>query len=202
VGTGWMDLEHEAFGIPFPDGPERWSRFEEALDYLDAAFGDDPAKFNGAHFSLDANVRPKPAGVRVIIGGGGAKRTPTLAGTRADEYNFFLCPPDSAREKIAVMRDAAGDRAVEATVMGAALVGRDEASYRERLAGAAARRDLAPEDLEQRYSENGLLVGTPERVAESVAALEEAGVQRIYVQWLDLNDLDGMRETVSIVRGS
>jgi alkanesulfonate monooxygenase SsuD/methylene tetrahydromethanopterin reductase-like flavin-dependent oxidoreductase (luciferase family) len=201
VGTGWMDLEHEAFGIPFPDRPERWSRFEETLDYIDAAFGDDPAKFNGAHYSLDANVQPKPAGIRTIIGGGGAKRTPTLAGQRADEYNFFLCPAEQAKEKIAVMRAAAGDRDVEATVMGQALVGRSDADYRERLARAAARRDLSPEDLEKRYTDNGLIVGTPERVAESVAALEDAGVQRIYVQWQDLDDLDGMRDTVSIVRG-
>ena len=202
VGTGWMDLEHDAFGIPFPDWPERWSRFEEALDYLDAAFGDDPAKFTGTHYSLDADVRPKPTGIRRIIGGSGGKRTPTLAGNRADEYNFFLCPADTARAKIAVMRDAAGDRDVEATVMGPALVGRDETAYQERLNQAASRRGVSPDDLELRYEDNGYIVGTPKRVADSVAALEEAGVQRIYVQWLDLDDLDAMRETVSIVRGS
>ncbi|HEX6299025.1 MAG TPA: LLM class flavin-dependent oxidoreductase [Acidimicrobiia bacterium] len=201
VGTGWMDLEHQAYGIPFPDWPERWSRFEEALDYIDAAFGDDPAKFNGTHYSLDANVQPKPAAIRTIIGGSGAKRTPTLAGRRADEYNFFLCPAEQAKEKIAVMREAAGDRNVEATVMGPALVGKDENAYQERLARAASRRDTSPDDLEKRYSDNGLFVGTPDRVAESVAALEEAGVQRIYLQWLDLDDLGGMRDTVSIVRG-
>ena len=202
IGTGWMDLEHEAFGIPFPDWPERWSRFEEALDYIDAAFGDDPARFNGSHYSLDANVRPKPNGIRTIIGGSGAKRTPTLAGDRADEYNFFLCPADMAGKKVAVMRDAAGDRDVEATVMGPALVGRDENVYRERLGQAASRRGTSPDDLEKRYVDSGYIVGTPQRVAESVAALEDAGVQRIYVQWLDLDDSDGMRDTVSIVRGS
>jgi alkanesulfonate monooxygenase SsuD/methylene tetrahydromethanopterin reductase-like flavin-dependent oxidoreductase (luciferase family) len=202
VGTGWMDLEHDALGIPFPDWPERWSRFEEALDYLEAAFGDDPARYHGTHYSLDANVGPKPTGIRMIIGGSGAKRTPTIAGSRADEYNFFLCPAETAREKIAVMRDAAGDRDVEATVMGPALVGRDETAYQARLDEAASRRGVSAEDLEQRYADNGYLVGTPKRVADSVAALEEAGVQRLYVQWLDLDDLEAMRETVSIVRGS
>jgi alkanesulfonate monooxygenase SsuD/methylene tetrahydromethanopterin reductase-like flavin-dependent oxidoreductase (luciferase family) len=201
VGTGWMELEHEAFGIPFPDWPERWSRFEEALDYLEAAFGDGPASFSGTHYSLEADVSPKPHGIRLVIGGSGARRTPTLAGTRADEHNFFLCPADEAREKIAVMRQAAGERAVEATVMGPALVGGTDGDYRERLAKAAKVRSVSPEDLEKRYEDNGLLVGTPDRVAETVAALEDAGVQRIYVQWLDLDDLDGMRETVSIVRG-
>jgi alkanesulfonate monooxygenase SsuD/methylene tetrahydromethanopterin reductase-like flavin-dependent oxidoreductase (luciferase family) len=125
-----------------------------------------------------------------------------LAGSRADEYNFFLCPADIARDKIEVMRAAAGDRPVEATVMGPALVGRTDDELRTRLEQSAAKRGVAPADLEQRYVDNGLLVGTPDRVADTVAALEEAGVERIYVQWLDLGDLDGMKETVSVVRGA
>ncbi|MGH3649535.1 MAG: LLM class flavin-dependent oxidoreductase [Acidimicrobiia bacterium] len=201
VGTGWMELEHQALGIPFPDWPERWERFEEALDYLDEAFGDGTGSFNGQHYSLDAEVKPKPTGIRLVIGGSGRKRTPSLAGARADEYNFFTCPPEEARAKIEVMRDVAGDRDVEATVMGPALVGATDTAYQERLGKAAARRDMAPQDLERRYVDNGFPVGTPARAAETVAALADAGVERIYVQWLDLDDLDGMKETVSIVRG-
>jgi alkanesulfonate monooxygenase SsuD/methylene tetrahydromethanopterin reductase-like flavin-dependent oxidoreductase (luciferase family) len=201
IGTGWMELEHEGLGIPFPEWPERWSRFEEALDYLDAAFADGPASYSGEHYSLDADVKPKPTGIRTIIGGSGKQRTPTLAGTRADEYNFFVCPADEARQKIAVMREAAGERRVEATVMGPALVGRTEAEYQGRLEERAASRDMSPEDYERRLADHGVPVGTPDRVAETIAALEEAGVQRFYVQWLDLDDLDGMRATVSAVRG-
>ncbi|MFP3881805.1 MAG: LLM class flavin-dependent oxidoreductase [Actinomycetota bacterium] len=200
VGTGWMDHEHEAFGIPFPDWPERWSRFEEALDYIDAAFGEGPAKFDGTHYTLDADVKPKPTGIRTVIGGGGAKRTPTLAGNRADEYNIFVCPPEDARDKISVMREAAGDRDVEATMMGPAIVGRTDSEYRERLTQRAAKRDMSPEDYEARLLDNGIPVGTPDRVAETMAALEDAGVHRYYVQWLDLDDPGGMRDTVSIVR--
>lgn len=201
VGTGWMELEHEALGIPFPDWPERWERFEEALDYLDVAFGAGPGTYDGKHYSLDADVRPKPTGIRTIIGGSGKKRTPTLAGSRADEFNTFICPADDARERIGVMREAAGNRDVEATVMGPALVGSSDEIYRERLGRAAAARDMSPDDLEKRYETNGIPVGTPERIAETVAALEEAGVQRWYVQWLDLDDMDTMKDTVSLVRG-
>jgi alkanesulfonate monooxygenase SsuD/methylene tetrahydromethanopterin reductase-like flavin-dependent oxidoreductase (luciferase family) len=201
VGTGWMDLEHEAFGIPFPDWPERWSRFEESLDYLDAAFGEAPASFQGRHYSIEADVKPKPTGIRLVIGGSGPQRTPTLAGTRADEYNIFICPPEEAREKIDVMRAAAGDRRVEATVMGQAVVGVTDDAYQQRLAAMAASRGISPEELEQRLADRGVPHGTPARVTETIAALEEAGVERIYVQWLDLDDLDGMRETVSVVRG-
>ncbi len=201
VGTGWMELEHDALGLPFPEWTERWARFEESLDYLRAAFGAGHARFNGEHYSLDADVKPKPEHLRLVIGGSGFKRTPTLAGTHADEYNLFVCPPDEARTKIEMMRKAADGRQVEATMMGPALVGRSEADYRARLEETAAARDMSPHDLERRYRDRGIPVGTPDRVAESVAAFEDAGVERIYVQWLDLDDLDGMKETVSIVRG-
>lgn len=201
VGTGWMELEHNAFGMPFPDWPERWARFEEALDYLDAAFGEGRSRFSGDYYTLDAEITPKPTGLRIVIGGSGKSRTPTLAGTRADEHNFFICPPDEAAEKVATMRAAAGERQVEATVMGPALVGRDDQTYGERLAAAASKRGTSPEALEERWASAGIPIGTPTRVAETVAALGEAGVQRIYVQWLDLDDLDTMKDTVSIVRG-
>ena len=202
VGTGWMELEHAAYGLPFPEWPERWARFEESLDYLDAAFSPGVADYDGAHYSLHADVKPKPTGIRIVIGGSGPQRTPRLAGTRADEYNFFICPVEEARAKIAVMRDAAGERPVEATVMGPAIAGTTEERYRERLGAWAARRDMTPEVAEKTFIERGLLVGTPDRVAEQVAAFEDAGVQRIYLQWLDLDDLDGMRDTVEAVRGA
>ena len=201
VGTGWMELEHVNLGLPFPDWKERWIRFEDALNYLDAAFGEGHGSYEGVFYSLDADVKPKPTGMRLVLGGSGPKRTPKLAGARADEYNFFICPPVEAKAKIEVMRAAADGRSVEATVMGGAMVGRTQAEYQERLAKSAAERDIQPKELEERYANNGFPVGTPDRVAETVVALEEAGVERIYVQWLDLDDLDTMKETVEIVRG-
>jgi alkanesulfonate monooxygenase SsuD/methylene tetrahydromethanopterin reductase-like flavin-dependent oxidoreductase (luciferase family) len=201
VGTGWMELEHVNLGLPFPDWSERWERFHDALDYLDAAFGEGHARYEGPHYNLDADVKPKPSGLRLVIGGSGPKRTPTLAGERADEYNFFICPPEEAAAKISTMRAAAGNRRVEPTVMGGALVGRTQSVFQQRLETAAAKRKLTPKELEERYVNNGFPVGTPERVSETVAGLEEAGVERIYVQWLDLDDLDTMKDTVDIVRG-
>ena len=201
VGTGWMDLEHNAFGIPFYDLAERFARLEDALGYLEAAFGEGHSSYEGQHFSLDADVQPKPTGLRLIIGGGGDKRTPTLAGIWADEYNCFLSPPDVVGPRIATMREAAGERTVEATVMGHALVGTTDSEYRERLAKTALRLEATPEELEERWTNAGLILGTPAQAAESVAALEEAGVERIYLQWLDLADYDGLASTLDIVRG-
>jgi alkanesulfonate monooxygenase SsuD/methylene tetrahydromethanopterin reductase-like flavin-dependent oxidoreductase (luciferase family) len=194
-----MAYEHNGLGIPFPESSERWARFEEALAYLNAAFSDGTASYEGNYYQLHAQVRPKPKGLRLILGGSGAKRTPTLAGTTADEYNFFMCPPDEAKSKVDVMREAAGGRRVEATVMGSVLVGRDDSDYRRKRDEAALQRGTSPEELERRWTDNGTVFGPPGKVAESIAALEEAGVNRIYIQWLDLDDIDGLKSAFEVV---
>ncbi|HEY6628209.1 MAG TPA: LLM class flavin-dependent oxidoreductase [Acidimicrobiia bacterium] len=203
VGTGWMDFEHASLGISFPGSSERWARFEEALDYLAAAFGPGRSSFEGQYYRIDAEVNPKPAGLRLVIGGSGMNRTPRLAGSRADEYNFFTCSPDEARAKIEVMRETAGDRQVEATVMGPAVVGATEADYRRRLDVFATRfgGGLSPDEVEKEWESSGEIFGVPDQAAERVAALEAAGVERIYLQWLDLADYDGLAETVELVSG-
>lgn len=101
------------------------------------------------------------------------------------------------------MREAAGDRYVEATVMGPVVVGRTEAEYRRRLVDFAERfgNGRTADQLEERWKKSGMLLGTPEQAAETVAALESAGVDRVYLQWLDLADFDGLASTVDIVCG-
>lgn len=201
VGTGWMEEEHEAFGLPFPETGERFARLEESLGYLRAAFAPGHGTFTGEHYRLDATVEPTPAGIRLVVGGKGPRRTPTLAGTHADEYNHMLRPPDELARKIGVMRRAAGARDVTVSVMGSGVVGRTDAEYSERLAVLAAERGITPEELEKRLTDAGEPVGTPSRVAEAVAALEEVGVTKWYVQWLDLSDLDGYAATMEAIRG-
>ncbi|MFP3915720.1 MAG: LLM class flavin-dependent oxidoreductase [Actinomycetota bacterium] len=200
VGTGWMEEEHTAFGFPFPAWDERYARLEEAIDYLQAAFGAGHGRFSGEHYRLDADVHPKPSGLRLILGGSGPTRTPRMAGEKADEYNCLIQPASEIASRIEVMRQAAGDRDVTATVMGPTLVGRSDAEYKERLEASAARRDIPPQDLERRYEEVGLPMGTPSRAAETLAALEEAGVERYYVQWLDPADVSGFAATIEALR--
>lgn len=200
VGTGWMEEEHEAFGLPFPSTAERFARLEEALSYLDAAFEEGHGTYEGEHYRLDADVQPTPTGIRIVVGGSGPQRTPALAGARADEYNHFLAPATELAPKIDVMRSAADGRPVAVSVMGAPLVGRNDAEYRERLGRAAGQRDMAPEDFERRLAARGVPHGTPPQAAETLAALEEVGVEKWYVQWLDVGDLDGFAATIEALR--
>jgi alkanesulfonate monooxygenase SsuD/methylene tetrahydromethanopterin reductase-like flavin-dependent oxidoreductase (luciferase family) len=199
VGTGWNDFEHQALGIPFPESDERWDRLVEAIDYLRAAFGEGDGIFEGRYYSLDLEVRPKPAGVRLIVGGGGPRRTPTLAGTRADEYNLFDCPVDEAKTKIDVMRAAAGDRHVEPTMMGMVRIAGTDDELTGLLEQAASRRNISAEEIRQRWDASGVIYGKPGQVAERMAGFEEAGVERFYLQWLDLADYDGLSRMVELM---
>jgi alkanesulfonate monooxygenase SsuD/methylene tetrahydromethanopterin reductase-like flavin-dependent oxidoreductase (luciferase family) len=200
VGTGWNEFEHSALGIPFPEDAERWRRLEEALGYLEAAFDPAGAGFSGELYQLDLDVHPKPSGIRLIVGGSGPRRTPRLAGTRADEYNIFVCPPDEARARIATMRQAAAGREVEATMMGPVTVAGSDGELADRLMEAARRRDITSDALIARWEKAGVIYGTRSQVKEKIAAFQEAGVERLYLQWLDLSDREGLGRMLELVR--
>lgn len=206
IGTGWMELEHEVFGLPFPPWEERFQRLEEALGYVTAAFGPDRARFEGDHYRLDADVRPKPEGTRIIVGGTGPKRTPTLAARYADEYNHFVGTPEEIRPKLDVLRSAARDHgrdpsSIEVTVMGQVVTGRTDAEYRATLTRGASARDLDPEEWKSRLESHGVPVGPAPAVRERLQALEEIGVDRFYLQWLDLGDREGLSATFEALTG-
>lgn len=205
VGTGWMDLEHDVLGLPFPDWSERFDRLTETLPYLRAAFEDDHARVSGHYYTIDAEVRPRPTGIRLVVGGSGPVRTPTLAGAYADEYNHLPVRPEELAPKIEILRQAAAaagrdPATIEVTVMGPIITGRDESDFRQRLSRAAAERDTDPDRLLERWTEGGIPVGPPAAISETMAAFERVGVSRYYLQWIDLDDRDGLEMTWDVLR--
>jgi alkanesulfonate monooxygenase SsuD/methylene tetrahydromethanopterin reductase-like flavin-dependent oxidoreductase (luciferase family) len=202
VGTGWNDFEHQALGLPFPDEDERWARFEDAMGYLRAAFGPGPASYHGQFYDLNADVRPKPAGLRLVVGGSGPRRTPATAGVWADEYNLFITNPERISARVEVMRRSAAGRPVEVTAMGQVFVGRTDAEYGTILGQHATHRGLDTAEMEARWRATGQIFGTPGRASEQIEALEKAGVDRIYLQWLDVGDFEGMTAMVEAVRSA
>lgn len=191
LGTGWMEVEHTNFGLEFHDQGERFDRLEEALQYLHHAFGRAPGPFRGEHYSLeDTAVRPLPTGpLPIIVGGFGPRRTPRLAGTYADEFNFGINDLEQMSDRIERARAAAAKAGRDParlmiSVMTGAIVGSDESEYKENLARIAAvdpfGRDAA--QIETRLEERGDPVGPADRARERVAALAEIGVERLYIQ--------------------
>lgn len=205
VGTGWNDLEHDVFGLSFPEWSERFDRLTEALPYLRAAFDDDHATVRGEYYSINAEVRPRPTGIRLVVGGSGAVKTPTLAGTHADEYNHLPATPEVLAPKIEVLRSAAAlagrdPDAIEITIMGPVITGKNSTDFRDRLERMAAERDTDPDTLLERWKSNGIPVGPPEEVRATMAALDRAGVDRYYLQWIDLDDREGLETAWAAVK--
>ncbi|GAA3440702.1 LLM class F420-dependent oxidoreductase [Planomonospora venezuelensis] len=191
LGTGWFDAEHIAYGIPFPPVSERFARFEEQLEILTGLWTTPAGKtfsFEGSHYRLaDSPALPKPAQSPrppIIIGGFGARRTPALAARFADEYNVpFRTLGDTAGAFDRVRR-ACEERDRSSIVLSAAqtvCVGADDAEIARR-AGVIGQDPAALRD-------SGL-AGTPAEVAEKIGRFAELGAERIYLQVLDLGDLD------------
>ena len=157
VGTGWMGLEHDQFGIPFPAQAERFARLEEGLRYLRAAFTGE--QFSGTHYHLATEVAPKPTGtLPIIVGGSGPVKTPILAGTYADEYNLFINSRDELQPRIDLARATAAEygRSLKVSVMSPVLVGTTEADFRARLQSAADIRGIPVHELEEKWRSNSV----------------------------------------------
>jgi F420-dependent oxidoreductase-like protein len=193
LGSGWFDTEHTAYGVPFPPLGERFERLEEQLALITGMWATPSGEkfsFHGAHYQLeDCPALPKPVqrpGPPVIVGGGGKKRTPRLAATYASELNVpFSSPEDTVaqyeRTKLAC---EAIDRDPASMVFSAAQVvccGRDNAEVARRAKDIGRSVD----DLR----EHGLC-GTPEELVEKLASFADLGMERVYLQFLALDDLE------------
>jgi alkanesulfonate monooxygenase len=187
LGSGWYETEHTQWGIPFPPVKERFDRYEEQLAIITGLWASDgPFSFAGEHYRLvDAPALPKPvqSPLPVIVGGGGKTRTPRLAATYAAEFNMPFASLETTAAQFGRVREAAelAGREVRLSAAQVLCVGRDEAEVARRA--AAIGRDVTE------LRENGL-AGTPAEVVAKAAAYGAAGASRIYLQVLDLADLD------------
>ena len=202
LGAGWYAQEHAAYGIPFPDAQERFDRFEEQLAIITGLWTTPEGKtfsFAGSYYTLvDSPALPKTAQrphPPVLIGGQGPRRTPRLAAKYADEYNVAfanLARTAAAYGRVREACTAAGREAGSLVYSAAQVVccGRDEAEVARRA--AAIGRDVS--DL--RANE---LAGTPAEVVDTIGRFAEEGTGRIYLQVLDLHDLDHLELLASEV---
>ncbi|MGH9304773.1 MAG: LLM class flavin-dependent oxidoreductase, partial [Acidimicrobiales bacterium] len=202
LGAGWYEDEHRSLGIPFPPMKERFERLEEQLEIVTgvwSASAEHPFSFEGRHYRLSGNIglprpiqRPYPP---VIVGGVGTTVTPRLAARFADELNIPFPPFDlfAARQESAdqacqsIGRDPASLRRSVALVT---CCGEDEKTF-VRRAEAIGRE---PAELRS----NGA-AGTPKEVAATLRHYAEAGAEIVYLQILDLSDLDHLEVLASEV---
>ncbi|MGW5560664.1 LLM class F420-dependent oxidoreductase [Micromonospora sp. NPDC003944] len=193
IGTGWYAEEHSAYGIPFPPLAERFDRLEEQLAVITGLWstpGGERFDHDGRYYPVsDSPALPKPVQQPrppILLGGTGPKRTPRLAARYADEFNLpFASVPDTAAQFdrvraacVEIGRDPADMVWSNALVL---CCGRDDAEVARRA--AAIGRD--PGELRA----NGL-AGTPGEVLDTIGRYAEIGSERLYLQVLDLDDLE------------
>lgn len=193
IGAGWYEAEHSAYGIPFPSTRERFDRLEESLAVITGLWTTPVGErftHAGEHYRLtDSPALPKPAQTPrppVLIGGKGKRRTPALAARYADEFNIPFEGIEETTVLFERVREACSAEGRDPSTMtySNALVlccGKDEAEVARRA--EAIGRDV--DELRQ----NGL-AGTPAEVVDKLGRYAEAGTERVYLQLLDLADLD------------
>lgn len=192
LGAGWFTDEHTAYGIPFPGTGERFDRFEEQLAIITGLWATPVGErfgYRGTHYQLaDSPALPKPVQdkIPVVIGGMGKRRTPELAARYADEFNLPFVDEETTRLQFERVRAACERQGRDPGTMTwsnalVLCVGSDESEIGRRAA-------VLGRDTEELRA-NGL-AGTPAEVVDKIGRYAELGAQRIYLQVLDLADLD------------
>lgn len=203
LGAGWQEREHTKFGHDLLDLNARFMRFEEGLQVTRALLSNDqPVDFTGKYYSLNQAIllpRPnRPGGPPILIGGNGERRTLPLAARYASEWNAVYLPPaefSRRSEHLDQLLIEAGRKPheVRRSMMTGLVLGKDDNDAQAKV----ATRTGGTRTLEQLRAQ-GVIAGGPSSVLEQLSALAKAGVQRVMLQWLDLENLDGL-ETLAAV---
>lgn len=208
LGAGWQAREHELFGYPLGDVATRMARFEEALEVVSRLLhSEEPVTYEGRFYRLhEAKLLPRPArpgGPPLLIGGNGLRRTLPLAARYADMWNAVQIGPGRFGELNRTLDNllseqgrAPGD--VHRSVMTTFVFGKDSAALDRKLTRV---RDMLPEGTGASTDEQlaawrqarGAVAGTPDAVVPQIQAYASAGAEEIMLQWLDMDDFDGLR---------
>jgi alkanesulfonate monooxygenase SsuD/methylene tetrahydromethanopterin reductase-like flavin-dependent oxidoreductase (luciferase family) len=187
IGTGWMEEEHQAFGLELHSMAERFDRLGENLAYIRAALDPRGPGFQGHHVQLAEGFvpQPQPADLRIVVGGGGANKTPALAGRYADEFNVFpgdVPMGDRIERANAAFREAGRHGELFISTAFPPVAGSDRRQVEAELGTTARRSGETTEEIRKQYRQLGIPVGEVETIGSALSGLTEIGVQRVYLQ--------------------
>ena len=194
LGAGWNRREHDLFGFDLLEPKPRFDRFEEGMQVVTRLLQSaEPVTFDGQYYQLrGATLLPRPArpgGPRILVGGNGIKRTLTYVARYASEWNCVSLRPDkfaelNARLSEMLMKAGREPESVRRSMMTGCVFGKDDAVLHRKIRsyGKTLR------DVQQ----GGAIAGSLSEIRDQLQALEQAGLQRIMLQWLDLDDLESL----------
>jgi F420-dependent oxidoreductase-like protein len=194
LGAGWNEREHYLFGFELLEPGARFERFNEGMEVVTRLLQSaEPVTFNGRYYQLrGATLLPRPqrsGGPRILIGGNGVKRTLSYVVRYAEEWNCVMLTPGRFTEmnaRLDGMLSEAGRKpeSVRRSMMTGCVFGKDGAT----LSAKISARGRSLEQLQQ----SGVVAGDLSAVKKQLQELEQAGLQRIMLQWLDLDDLESL----------
>lgn len=208
VGGGWQDLEHEMFGFPLLKGRGRFDRFREGAEVVYRLLRETgPVNYKGDYYHLrEAQLLPPPMAPGrppLLIGGHGRQHTLPLAARLADEWNCAFQSPetyaDLNQHLDGLLENQGRDLgSVRRSVMTNITYGRDADDLDRKLAARGSSLHLE--------RSRPIVVGVGDEVIPQLEAYQLAGAQRIMLQWLELDDLDGLASLAAtalpVFRGS
>jgi F420-dependent oxidoreductase-like protein len=194
LGAGWNKREHHIFGFDLLDMDARFRRYEEGLEVVTRLLQSDvPVVFEGQDYQLRGAIllpRPqRPGGPRILVGGNGTRRTLSFVVRYAGEWNSVSLTPDEFVQKNRLLDNLliqAGREpaSVRRSMMTGCVFGRDDAAVKTKL-------NIYGQTLEE-IRQRGNVAGSIGTIKEQLHTLEQAGLQRIMLQWLDLDDLESL----------
>jgi F420-dependent oxidoreductase-like protein len=190
LGAAWFEEEHDAYGFDFPRLGVRFEHLEDALQIARKMFTEDEPSFTGTHHSISNvlnNPRPLRGDIPIMVGGSGEKKTLRLVAKYADACNVFG-GPDDYRHKMEVLDRHCDDvgrdpSEITRTGMGRVVIGETDAEAKAVFDSIGVPEGMAPM----------FNVGGPERVAERVRTMMDAGMEGLTIGMPQAHDLDAVR---------
>jgi F420-dependent oxidoreductase-like protein len=189
IGAGWYEHEWRAYGYGFPTAGDRLGMLEEGVEIMHQAWTQGSATLDGKYYQVDGAIcQPRPlqdGGVPLWIAGGGEKKTLRIAAKYA-KYTNFDGTPEVFQRKSEILAEHCRDLGTDyAAITRSAnynvILGETEKDVQDRIAWMKDHmlRGGVPENIvEARVGDfaTGLLVGTPEMLAERLSAISKLGM--------------------------
>lgn len=201
LGAGWQEREHEKFGFDLLEIGPRFDRFEEGVELVHRLLREDePVNFEGNFYNLkEAALYPRPSRTGrppILIGGRGWNRTLPLTARYADEWNCGFRPPqvfDRLNRRLNELMEQEGrdPSEIRRSLANITVFGRDE----QEVASKIEQRGYSEEGI----AEFGVIHGTASQIRDQIGEYEAVGVELILLQWLELEDVDGLEQLAKVL---
>jgi F420-dependent oxidoreductase-like protein len=197
IGAGWQEREHTNYGWDLLPTKQRLDRLEEGVEVISHLLkSDEPVDFSGTYYHLhEAILLPRPkrrGGPPILVGGNGVSRTLRIVAKYAQEWNaIFISSAEFAElnRRLDKYLKSIGRKPheVRRSLMTSCIFGIDQNEVKRKVDSRThGQRTLA--EVRQR----GTIAGTADEIVEQCQMLSKAGVQRVMLQWLDLDDVAGL----------